>query len=135
MTTHFRFLIAAGALGALVPPCHVSAGTGNAVTDWALIVQPAIHSAAAPRPAGSAQVLHTMVVLAMYDAVVAIEGASSPTPPSSRRFPTPTFARRWRRQLTVPPARASRPRGSRISTNSTRSTWRACPTGRRKPTA
>lgn len=78
MTTHFRFLIAAGALGALLPPCHVSADTGNAVTDWALIVQPAIHSAAAPRPAGSAQVLHTMVVLAMYDAVVAIEGGFEP---------------------------------------------------------
>jgi hypothetical protein len=50
----------------------------NVVTDWALIVQPAIHSAGAPRPAGSAQVLHTMVVLAMYDAVMAVEGGYAP---------------------------------------------------------
>jgi len=50
----------------------------NAVTDWAALVRPAIHSAAAPRPAGSAQVLHTMAVLAMYNAVVAIEGGYEP---------------------------------------------------------
>ncbi len=50
----------------------------NAVTDWAALVQPAIHSAAAPRR-GHAQVLHTMAVLAMYNAVVAIEGGYEPS--------------------------------------------------------
>jgi hypothetical protein len=53
-------------------------GQGNAVTDWAIIVQPAIHSAAAPRPPASAEVLHTMVALAVYDAVVAVEGGYKP---------------------------------------------------------
>ena len=50
----------------------------NAVTDWAAIVQPSIHNAAAPRSAGTSEILHTMVVLAMYDAVMAIEGGYQP---------------------------------------------------------
>ena len=50
----------------------------NAVTDWAGIVQQAIHNAAAPRPPASSQVLHTMALLAVYDAVVAIEGGYQP---------------------------------------------------------
>ena len=65
------FVLAAGAT-------RLWADQANAVADWSAIVQPAIHSAAAPRPAGSAQVLHTMVVLAMYDAMVAIEGGYAP---------------------------------------------------------
>ncbi len=50
----------------------------NVVTQWAAIVQHSIHNAAAPRSAGSSQVLHTMVHLAVYDAVVAIEGGYAP---------------------------------------------------------
>jgi hypothetical protein len=53
-------------------------GQGNAVIDWAMIVQPAIHSAEAPRPPASAEVLHTMVALAVYDAVVAVGGGYQP---------------------------------------------------------
>ena len=56
----------------------VAGGAPNAVTDWATIVQPAIHSAAAPRSGGTAQLLHTMVMLAVYDAVVAIDGGYEP---------------------------------------------------------
>jgi hypothetical protein len=50
----------------------------NAVTDWAAIVQPAIHNAGAPRSGGTAQLLHTYVMLAVYDAVMAIEGGYEP---------------------------------------------------------
>ena len=50
----------------------------NVVTQWAAIVQQSIHNAAAPRSAGSSQVLHTMVHLAVHDAVAAIEGGYSP---------------------------------------------------------
>ncbi len=64
------------ALGILPVVCVY--GQGNVVSDWAAIVQPAIHSAAAPRPPASAQVLHTMVALATYDAVVAVEGGYQP---------------------------------------------------------
>jgi len=53
----------------------------NAVTEWATLVQTSIHNAAAPRSAGTSQVLHTMVVLAMYDAVMAIEGGYEPYGP------------------------------------------------------
>jgi hypothetical protein len=48
----------------------------NAVIAWAEVVQQAIHGPAAPRSAGTAEILHTMVHLAVYDAVVAIEGGS-----------------------------------------------------------
>ena len=51
---------------------------GNVVTDWATIVQPAIHNALAPRPPAGAQVLHAMIQLAMYDAAIAIEGGYQP---------------------------------------------------------
>jgi hypothetical protein len=58
---------------------RASANTApNAVTDWALIVQQSIHNASAPRSAGTSEVLHAMVMLAMYDAVVAIEGGFQP---------------------------------------------------------
>lgn len=63
----------------LASPARTSADTApNAVTDWATIVQPAIHNAGAPRPPASSQVLHAMVLLAVYDAVVAIEGGYQP---------------------------------------------------------
>ena len=57
----------------------VSAGpvaAQNAVMDWATIVQPSIHNASVPRPPASSEVLHTIVQLAVYDAVVAIEGGN-----------------------------------------------------------
>lgn len=50
----------------------------NVVTHWAGIIGPAIHSASAPRPPASAEVLHALVQLAMYDAVIAIEGGYAP---------------------------------------------------------
>jgi len=53
-------------------------GQGNVVTDWAAIVQPAINNAAAPRPPASSEVLHTMIALAVYDAVMAVEGGYQP---------------------------------------------------------
>lgn len=61
-------------------PARASADTApNAVTDWAGIVQQAIHNPpAAPRSPGTSQILHTMVMLAVYDAVVAIEGGHQP---------------------------------------------------------
>ena len=65
------FLLA-GALRASADPAP------NAVTDWALIVQQSIHNAAAPRSAGTSEILHTTVMLAVYDAVIAIEGGFEP---------------------------------------------------------
>jgi hypothetical protein len=50
----------------------------NAVTDWSAIAQQAIHNAGAPRSGGTSEILHAMVMLAVYDAVVAIEGGSQP---------------------------------------------------------
>ena len=52
-----------------------AAAAANVVTDWAAIVQQAIHNPpAAPRSAGTPEILHTIVMLAVYDAAVAIEG-------------------------------------------------------------
>jgi hypothetical protein len=63
----------------LVVPARSSTLTGpNAVTDWSAIAQQAINNAAAPRPPASAQVLQAMVMLAVYDAVMAIEGGYVP---------------------------------------------------------
>lgn len=65
--------------GLLFGPAPTSAAASpNPVIEWATIVQPAIHSAAAPRSGGTSQVLHTMVMLAVYDAVMAIEGGYQP---------------------------------------------------------
>jgi len=50
----------------------------NAAAEWASIVQPAIHRASAPRSPASSFVLHTMAQLAVYDAVIAIEGGHQP---------------------------------------------------------
>jgi hypothetical protein len=55
-----------------------SARAPNVVTEWAGIVQRAIHNANAPRPPASALILHTMAMLAMYDAAIAIEGGHQP---------------------------------------------------------
>jgi hypothetical protein len=74
MITRFIVLIAFAAW----PLTAVAQPAPNVVTQWAAIVQHSIHNAAAPRSAGSSQVLHTMVHLAVYDAVVAIEGGYEP---------------------------------------------------------
>lgn len=66
----FVFLVALAAL----PLAAAAQPAPNVVTQWAAIVQQSIHNAAAPRSAGTSQILHTMVHLAVYDAVVAIEG-------------------------------------------------------------
>jgi hypothetical protein len=50
----------------------------NVVTDWATIVQPAIHNSEAPRSPAGSLVLHTLVQLAVYDAAIAIEGGYEP---------------------------------------------------------
>ncbi len=72
----------------LVLPLNAFGGPApNVVTQWAGIVQHAIHNSAAPRSAGSAEVLHTMVHLAVYDAVVAIEGGYQPYAAHIRRAP------------------------------------------------
>ncbi|MGQ0632126.1 MAG: vanadium-dependent haloperoxidase [Sporichthyaceae bacterium] len=60
------------------PAVQAIATDHNVVTNWAAIVQPAIHSATAPRSPASAEVLATIVHLAVYDAVVAIKGGYSP---------------------------------------------------------
>lgn len=64
------FAIAVGLAGA--------ANAQNAVTEWAGIVAPAINNAAAPRPPVSSEIVHTVIQLAVYDAVVAIEGEYAP---------------------------------------------------------
>ena len=51
-------------------------GHGNVVTDWATIVQPAVNTP--PRLPGVQFVLHATIQLAVYDAVMAIEGGYEP---------------------------------------------------------
>ncbi|MGH9011267.1 MAG: vanadium-dependent haloperoxidase [Acidimicrobiia bacterium] len=64
---------------AVTPRAEAQAVTDrNPVVDWAAIIQPAVHSPGEPRPPGSSEVLHTIVHLAVYDAVVAIEGGYEP---------------------------------------------------------
>ena len=60
------------------PPTPSGPAAPNVVTEWATIIQPSIHNANEPRPPGSAEVLHTIVHLAVYNAVVAIEGGYEP---------------------------------------------------------
>lgn len=62
----------------LAIPIHARAETPNPVIQWAELIQPAIHAPSAPRSAGTSQILHTMAMLAVYDAVVAIEGGTEP---------------------------------------------------------
>jgi hypothetical protein len=51
-----------------------AAAAPNPVTEWAAIVQTAIHNPGEPRPAASAYILQTITHLAVYDAVMAITG-------------------------------------------------------------
>jgi hypothetical protein len=60
------------------PAASGSSAAPNVVTDWVAIVQPSIHNPTEPRPPGSSIVLHTITQLAVYDAVVAIEGGYEP---------------------------------------------------------
>ena len=55
-----------------------AAPAANPVTDWAAIVQTAIHNPAGPRNPSAAAILHTIVALAVYDAVMAIDGGYEP---------------------------------------------------------
>jgi hypothetical protein len=59
-------------------PLTEAAAAPNVVTDWAGIVQSAINNPAFPRPPASSEVLHATIVLAMYDAAMAIEGGYQP---------------------------------------------------------
>ena len=59
-------------------PLSEAAAAPNVVTDWAGIVQSAINNPAFPRPPASSEVLHATIVLAMYDAAMAIEGGYQP---------------------------------------------------------
>ncbi|MGH3811499.1 MAG: vanadium-dependent haloperoxidase [Pseudonocardiaceae bacterium] len=84
MKRHLAMLVLTVSIAGLTA-CTSSAGGSsrpaeapNAVTDWASIVQPAIHSPSEPRAPGSSFVLHTMAQLAVYDAVVAIEDGYKP---------------------------------------------------------
>jgi hypothetical protein len=61
-----------------IPMLFCAAMHANVVNDWAQIVQPAIHNATAPRSPGSSLVLHTLIHLAVYDAVIAIGGGYEP---------------------------------------------------------
>jgi hypothetical protein len=81
MSSHPRFVRSLLLLTSLLAsPLQTSAQTPaqNPVIEWAAILQPAIHSADAPRSGGTSQILHTIATLAVYDAVVAIEGGSRP---------------------------------------------------------
>jgi hypothetical protein len=63
---------------AATPDTLAAAIEQNEVTDWAMIVQPAIHNASEPRPPVSSFVLHTIAQLAVYDAAMAIGGGYEP---------------------------------------------------------
>lgn len=69
-------------VAALVTTPGVAAGQAasapNVVTEWSRIVQPAIHSPAEPRSQASSLVLHTIIQLAIYDAVMATDGGFEP---------------------------------------------------------
>ena len=70
-------IVAAGALATGAPlstPSAAAAGP-NSVTDWSLISQDAV---IVGRPAGSAVYLHAVVLIAMHDAVVAVDGGADP---------------------------------------------------------
>jgi vanadium-dependent haloperoxidase-like protein len=81
---HLAILLLVASIAGLATYSSASGATqetateGNAVTEWASMVQPAIHNAKEPRPPASSEVLHTIVQLAVYDAVVAIEGGYKP---------------------------------------------------------
>ena len=73
-----RFLFAGLALLASALPAQ-SATSPNVVAEWAAIIQPAIVvTDTGPRSAGTSQILHTTIMLAAYDAAVAVEGEFRP---------------------------------------------------------
>jgi hypothetical protein len=74
----FFGVVALVAMALLAVSGPAAAADLNPVTEWVSIVQPAIHNPAEPRPPGSSEVIHTIVHLAVYDAVVAIEGGYEP---------------------------------------------------------
>jgi hypothetical protein len=84
MRRHLAVLVLTASSGLVACGSSAPAATGkapsaeNPVTEWASIIQPAVHSTAEPRPPGSSEVLHTIVHLAVYDAVVAIERGHEP---------------------------------------------------------
>jgi PAP2 superfamily len=63
------------ALGAPISTPPAAAAGSNSVTDWSLISQDAV---IVGRPAGSAVYLHAIVLIAMHDAVVAVDGGADP---------------------------------------------------------
>ena len=65
-------------LGMGLPASPAEAAGPNVVTEWALTVQNAIHNQTEPRGVASSYVLHTITQLAVYDAVMAIEGGFEP---------------------------------------------------------
>jgi hypothetical protein len=70
--------VSAVLVGSCWPSVAFAAPGPNPVADWATIVQPAIHNASEPRSQASSIVLHTITQLAVYDAVVAINGGYTP---------------------------------------------------------
>lgn len=65
--------LVAGPIPALADP------SSNVVADWATIIQSAITATdTGPRSAGTSQILHTTIMLAAYDAAVAVEGGYAP---------------------------------------------------------
>ena len=90
MRTKTRVSTIAPALLAAVlsAPAQAAAdATPNAVLQWNAIVQQAIHNASAPRSAGTSQVLHATVMLAIYDAAVSVEGGYRPFTSSASPHP------------------------------------------------
>ena len=102
MRTKNRVSIVVPAVLAAVLSAPIPAATEaapNAVLQWNAIVQQAIHNASAPRSAGTSQVLHATVMLAVYDAAVSVEGgyrpftsAASPHPGADMRAAVATAA-------------------------------------------
>jgi hypothetical protein len=64
----------ASATGASITPSAAADGS-NSVADWSVISQDAV---IVGRPAGSAVYLHAVVLIAMHDAVVAVDGGAKP---------------------------------------------------------
>jgi hypothetical protein len=73
---HTRAILLGASLSLV--PAAAFAQAPNAATDWSLIVQQAIHNASAPRSAGTSEILHATVMLAMYDAAVTVTGTHQP---------------------------------------------------------
>jgi hypothetical protein len=78
------FVAAVLATGAPMSAPAAAAAGPNSVTDWSLISQDAV---IVGRPAGGAVYLHAIVLIAMYDAVAAVDGGAPPlisAPPVTR---------------------------------------------------